>query len=492
MFTINPGGTVRVGLPWFEEAKALLDSAGISDVMMAGELYASSEESQKPRVHDVVSILRQPKDELALKRLRFAVFDILSIGRDINQQPYTTTWQQIEQLLADGKSIHPVETMSVKNHVEIEKLFLDWVDQQQSEGIVIRSDTAGNFKVKPLHTLDAVVIGFTESTDERQGMLHDLLLALARDDGSLQVLCRVGGGFSDDQRREMLSDLTDMIAASEYAEVNSDHIAYQMVQPKWVVEITCLDMIAQNTRGRPVNRMVLQWNKTDKRYQVVRRMPLVSVISPQFKRIREDKTISTHDIRIRQVTDIVPVPMAGVDAAELSMAKSQLINREVYVKQIRGETLVRKFLLWKTNKDSESEDYPAFVAYHADFSPSRKVPLTREVRVSNSESQILSLWHQLKEENIKKGWELHSPSPGSMELDAGKPKSDPQNMSESEPAIEKEQEPKTKSPKKKSPVKRPAKKKTAKKNSNDSTSKRKTPKTGGKKKTTSRKTKRHE
>ena len=86
------------------------------------------------------------------------------------------------------------------------------------------------------------------------------------------------------------------------------------------------------------------------------------------------------------------------------------MQREVYVKQLRGETLVRKFLLWKTNKETESEEFPAYVVYHAAFSPTRKTPLTREVRVSNSETQILALWHQLKEENIKKGWKLHSDS----------------------------------------------------------------------------------
>ncbi|MHC4406383.1 MAG: hypothetical protein ACYTG0_42675, partial [Planctomycetota bacterium] len=42
-----------------------------------------------------------------------------------------------------------------------------------------------------------------------------------------------------------------------------------------------------------------------------------------------------------------------------------------------------------------------------DFSPNRKAPLAREVRVSNSREQIDSLWSSLKEGNIKKGWELH-------------------------------------------------------------------------------------
>ncbi len=41
----------------------------------------------------------------------------------------------------------------------VEKRFEDWVDKENAEGLVVRSDTAGLFKVKPRHTIDAAVIG---------------------------------------------------------------------------------------------------------------------------------------------------------------------------------------------------------------------------------------------------------------------------------------------------------------------------------------------
>src|SRR5262249_14881128 len=154
-----------------------------------------------------------------------------------------------------------------------EKLFEKWVERDGAEGLVARSDTAGLFKVKPRHTLDVAVIGFSESSGDRQGLLHDLLFAVMRRDGSLQVLSRVGGGFADEERRTMLADLKDMIVPSEYAEVNSDNVAYEMVRPDWVIEISCLDLISQTTRGAPVNRMVLDFQDDgDKGYRVVRRL----------------------------------------------------------------------------------------------------------------------------------------------------------------------------------------------------------------------------
>ena len=63
-------------------------------------------------------------------------------------------------------------------------------------------------------------------------------------------------------------------------------------------------------------------------------------------------------------------------------------------------------MLWETNKAQESDDFPAYVIHFTDFSPNRKTPLERDVRVSNSREQIAQLWDALAAENVKKGWEL--------------------------------------------------------------------------------------
>jgi hypothetical protein len=152
-------------------------------------------------------------------------------------------------------------------------------------------------------------------------------------------------------------------------------------------------------------RMALDWDRGTKCYNVVRRLPLASVISPQFIRLRDDKTVSPIDVRMRQVTDLVEVPLADRDARQIALPASEILRREVYTKQMKGETMVRKFVLWKTNKETQSEDYPAYVIHFTDFSPNRKTALEREVRVSNSLEQINTLWDGLKGSNLAKGWE---------------------------------------------------------------------------------------
>jgi hypothetical protein len=171
-----------------------------------------------------------------------------------------------------------------------------------------------------------------------------------------------------------------------------------------VIEISCLDLIGQTTRGGTIDRMVLGYDMPRNMYQSIRRLPLASPISPNFVRRREDKTIRQEDLRLHQMQEVIEVPMIDRDARQLSLPKSQVLQREVFTKTIKGNLMVRKLLLWKTNKESEGGNFPAYVAYFTDFSPNRAAPIDRDIRVSNSKEQIVSLLAQMKAEYIVKGW----------------------------------------------------------------------------------------
>ena len=400
--TVNPGGTVRTGLPLHKEAAELLKKAGVKKAIIAGELYFAKEKGKRPRVHDVSRVARQPASQAELDGLTFAAFDIISLDGIKTATPIEETWKKLTELFKGGKRCQLVETVWLKDAGGIEDQFRKWV-AAGAEGAVVRSDAGGSFKLKPRHTLDVVVIGFTEGTDDRKGMIHDLLVAVMRADGCLHVLGHVGGGFTNDNRRAFLSDLKDDIVASEYVEVN-DQVAYHMVRPESVIEISVLDVISQTTRGQPINKMVLNWNSAENRFEIVRRLPLAALISPQFVRRRDDKLLNANDIRIQQVTDIVEVPLADRDARQLNLPTSTVIRREVATKVLKGATMVRKLVMWQTNKESDAEHYPAFVIHSTDFSPNRKTPLEREIRVSSSRNQIDELWKELAAEAFTKGW----------------------------------------------------------------------------------------
>jgi hypothetical protein len=208
-------------------------------------------------------------------------------------------------------------------------------------------------------------------------------------------------------RRNLLSDLEDIIAESEYSEVNTDHVAYRMVEPKYIIEISCLDLIIETTRQATVDKIVLNWNPAQKRYEVLRRMPLANVISPQFVKFREDKSINPQDLRIEQITGLVEVPLADISAKEYKLPESTLLKRRVATKTLKGAEMVRKLVMWKTNKESLSVDeYPAYVLHFTDYSPNRKNPLSRDIRVSNSAEQIEALWSEMEQKNFVRGWKV--------------------------------------------------------------------------------------
>ena len=371
-------------------------------MLVAGELYVARND-RRPRVHDVSRVARQPESQADLEQLHLAVFDILDLDDKPAPLAYAEVFKKIESVFKSGKRIHPVETSRAKTIDDVLKLFDQWVAKEGAEGLVVRSDSGGQFKIKPRVSLDVAVLGFTEGVDDRVGMIHDMLVGLMRQDNSFHILGRVGGGFTEEQRREWLSDLKDLSAESDYAEIN-DSVAYQMVRPEWVIEISCLDLISQNTRGGSIDRMVLGYDMPRNMYQSIRRLPLASPISPNFVRRREDKAIRHDDLRLHQLSAVVEVPMIDRDARQLTLPKSEMIRREVFTKTLKGNVMVRKLLLWKTNKEGEGSNFPAYVAYFTDFSPNRASPLDRDIRVSNSREQIETLLAEMKAEYIVKGW----------------------------------------------------------------------------------------
>ena len=404
-FTVNPGGTVRMGAEFHKRAAKHLKKAGVKSALIGGELYVNRPDGKRAWVHDVVRVARKPEDEDAVDSLGFGIFNIYDLdGKDYSMH-YADVIQKVQEIFGKDGLVHSVETV-VGDEKEIFKLFSKWVDEEDAEGVVVRSDTAGVFKIKPRHTLDLAVVGFTEGIDDRSGMLHSMLLAVIRSDGSFQIISRVGGGFSDDQRIEILKLLNPQVVESEYAEVNSDRVAYQMIKPGLVIEISCLDIISRTSHGSTIDRMIIEWDEDKKHWEGIRRLPLCSIISPQFLRIRDDKTANAEDVKMSQLSDITEIPDLERVADDLILPLSTIIERVVATKTLREATMVRKLLLWKTNKEEASRDHPAYVLHLTNYSPNRKEPLQHEIRVSSSEEQIKMLLENWKEKYIVGGWTI--------------------------------------------------------------------------------------
>jgi hypothetical protein len=148
--------------------------------------------------------------------------------------------------------------------------------------------------------------------------------------------------------------------------------------------------------------MVLEFD--GKKFNALSRLPLVSVISPQFVRYRDDKEANVEDTNIRQISDLVAIADVEKPARDTDLKPSKLLERTVYTKTMRGNRMVRKLLLWKTNKEDQI-DYPGYVVYLTDFSPNRQNPLERDIRIAQSEKSARQMFKQLAEKNFVGGWE---------------------------------------------------------------------------------------
>lgn len=398
LFVFNYSGRVITGLAALADARKAL--AGVEQAILACELYLP-DENGRSRVYDVTSALG--KDAHRIDELRLAVFDVLQWNREDKQQlAYSQRDDILLEYLPAAGAFHRVESRLVDRD-KINDLYTEWVVKGGHEGVVARSADQTAYKIKPRHNLDAVVLGFTERADEA-GKLSTLLTGLMRPDGSLQVLTRIGTGFSEQQRSEMFALLKPLEVPSLYKETDGNHILFTMVEPTVVIELAFHDLLSEDSFGAPASKAVLQYLGREQGYDVRMPEPFVILLAPVFERIRDDKQANATDLRLSRLQPYVELTNLESGARDRSAAASELLARDVYVKQSRGATSVRKFLSWKSNKE-EDPSFPAYGFCYVDYSPTRKAPLKRVLRVSNSRQRIEEIHQSYLASEVKTGWQ---------------------------------------------------------------------------------------
>jgi hypothetical protein len=93
---------------------------------------------------------------------------------------------------------------------------------------------------------------------------------------------------------------------------------------------------------------------------------------------------------------------------EADKKPSKTLKKEIYVKEVKGLKMVKKFFVWETNV--QSDEYPRYIFYKVDYFPSRASKLNRDIKVSNDKKQILNIFKDSIESDIKKGWNKKSNS----------------------------------------------------------------------------------
>jgi ATP-dependent DNA ligase len=397
-FILNRSGKVRIGLPCVEQAGKALAEVGIRQAIIPAELYLD-ETSGRTRVFEVLEALA---NEQAIKNLRLAPFDICELDdEDYKSCSYAETHQKLIEIFGKTEMCQPVRMEVASSKQGIMDIYHRWVDEDNAEGLVVRSELPLIYKIKPRHTVDVAVIGFSEGAGDRKGTIRSLLLAMMTENGNFQIVGRTGNGFCDEMKTTLMENLSPKIIKSSYIETDSNHVAFHLVQPEMVIELMVNDVLFETT-SCPIENIVLEYKNNS--YSRIGSVEGISFIYPIFVRFREDKKVCPEDVRLSQINSFSAVPQETSVDNETELPKSRLLHREVYCKGTSDKIMVQKFLVWETCKD-KNPDYPAFVFHYTNFSSDRKEPLQRNVFISNDREQIMQLTNDAICENIKKGWE---------------------------------------------------------------------------------------
>ncbi len=399
---ISPKGRVISGdLPLLKEA-ASFNSRVTSRTVLAGELFALSK-GDRPRVGDITSLIAGGA-EANIAVMGFFVFDLLAGGTSAQPEPPTAYSERLaimRELCEGGKRVRVAKTDPAASAAEVQISFDQLVASGKAEGLVVRSGDGRIFKLKPIFTVDAVIVGYTDRT-ESPDQVRSLLLALMRPGGQFQIMGSCGNLGTDDNRRALHKTLSSTVVDSGFRCASSSGALYRFVQPEKIVEIRATDVQSLDTADERIMQMVLEFE--GEQWVPQRKMPLASVLHPVLVRERDDKKVDATDLRIAQLLERCHIADVDGTASAVELPTSKVMRREVYAKTSKGEQAIRKLLLWKTNKEDD-EDFSAYVVHWTDYSPGRKSPLKREVRLAPSEALATQIAEAMIEKNIKKGWE---------------------------------------------------------------------------------------
>ena len=402
---VSPRGKAIYGeVPALEEVRTQVLPRVVGRLVVAGELF-SVRERGRPRARDVGRTLGGG-DKAAVERFGFHAFDILT-GGDAEQPGtmplYSDRLKTLRRLFANGKRVQAITTEETTTRIAVEGLYQNWAATGNAEGLVARADDGRIYKIKPEFTLDAAIVGYTDSSEE-PGVVRSILLALMREDGSFQILGACGNFESDAFQRELYELLEKEQTPSAYRHAAASGALFRFVKPQHVAEIKVHDVTVEDGLGRPVERMTLSFDQ-DKGWSTLRFFPGASIIHPIFERLRDDKTVSLVDIRAEQLTERIALPRLQETAEALERPKSELLTRTVFKKEHRGATMVRKIVVWKTNKAEVDDAFPHFVVHFTDYSPNRKDPLKRKIRFAATLNAAKDMAADIMDKEIKSGWQ---------------------------------------------------------------------------------------
>jgi bifunctional non-homologous end joining protein LigD len=173
----------------------------------------------------------------------YVAFDLLYIdGQDLVTRPLVERKKRLKSIVREGPFL------LYGDHIEAEGTrFFKEATSRGFEGVIAKERhsqyvpglrTDYWIKIKQVKTTDCVIVGFSEGEGARVPTFGSLILAAYDDDGKLQHIGNVGGGFSNktlDDLRRKLSKIEKKTPTVEGSVDSPTPVTW--VKPKLVVEV---------------------------------------------------------------------------------------------------------------------------------------------------------------------------------------------------------------------------------------------------------------
>ncbi len=185
-------------------------------VVLDGEIVALDARGRPSfrRLQERANIAK-PGDVAAARRrvtVDLMVFDVLETGgRSLAKRPYDERREVLEDMLRDAVApvhVPPVFDGDLEAAMETSRrLGLEGVVAEAARrDVLVGPPLALWLKLKHAQSQEVVVVGWRRGHGERTHLVGSLLLAVP-DDGRLVYVGRVGSGFTDAERRDLVAEL---------------------------------------------------------------------------------------------------------------------------------------------------------------------------------------------------------------------------------------------------------------------------------------------
>ena len=356
-----------------------------------GEIYYHSDD-KRTRTYDLKKEIKDPKSDI-----RIAVFDLLEHdNEEYNENDWSTKKSLLKSVFGAGKKVFFLHEIEIKDKNDIEDEFKLRAEDQNEEGVVVRGENGPVFKIKEYLSFDLVILGYVNGYQNNSSLLKEILVGVKNGKDTFLVIGIVVNGFSVEDREKFSSAFDKIKVESDALEISNSKIPFTMIEPKYVVEIESTDIMNSTSSG-VIKRNILRYNK---KYILEKSSPSVSLTTPVIIKFRDDKKVNDNDVGINQIERVIN--LEDDNYKEADKKPSKVLKKEIYVKEVKGLKMVKKFFVWETN--IQSDEFPKFVFYKVDYSPSRASKLNRDIKVSNDKKQILNIYKDSIESDIKKGW----------------------------------------------------------------------------------------